>query len=298
MTTTAWYNQPLKDDSMGYRPTAKLFGHYYPEWYRVLKNATLGLYQWGKDLTAPMMPLEIECLPSTTSKFKPLEAVSPTSKPSITSAASLNCSDEALEMAGLRENIPTSAKTLQEQPSYALTLRNRTEKLILETVKKDQGDLSRAAYYEVVAEATHITSRFINSIAGSYGHEYAMRRPQDVVKWTKANVPPLSSITYLGSETHPQTGYKRARVGGITPYELDTYKQDFLYYYGREHGSQAAQYAFDVLCNGVQHNMRWEPENSVVPMLQTHYHIDAHSKVYALAVQNGDTRLLGAALTA
>lgn len=99
-------------------------------------------------------------------------------------------------------------------------------------------------------------------------------------------------MIYLGSEKHPQMAYKRARIGGISPGQLVNARIEFEFVFGMEFGSTKASAAFEVLMTGVQHNMRWQPQNSVVPVLRHHYRMDAASRVYALAAHRADMPLI------
>ena len=59
-----------------------------------------------------------------------------------------------------------------------------------------------------------------------------------------------------------------------------------------EFGSTKARAAYEVLLNGVQHNLRWEPEKSMLPVLARHYRMDTLSRLYALGAHRADTALI------
>ena len=132
----------------------------------------------------------------------------------------------------------------------------------------------------------------MNSIRTAWEEEHIVHRPDCLVDWTQDNVPDLRNIIYLGSEKHPQMAYKRARIGGITPGDLMRARVEFEDIFGMSFGSIKARTAFEVLMTGVQHNMRWQPQNSVIPQLQRHYRMDAASRVYALAAHRADMPLI------
>lgn len=135
----------------------------------------------------------------------------------------------------------------------------------------------------------------MNSIKTAWEEECVIYRPDYLVDWTQDNVPELRNIIYLGSQKHPQTTYKRARIGGVTPGELLASRLEFEDLYGMSFGSVKARAAYEVLMTGVQHNMRWQPEQSIVPLLNRHYRMDAGSRVYALAAARADVPLLTSA---
>ena len=59
-----------------------------------------------------------------------------------------------------------------------------------------------------------------------------------------------------------------------------------------EFGSTKARASYEVLLNGVQHNLRWEPEKSMLPVLARHYRMDTLSRLYALGAHRADTALI------
>lgn len=99
-------------------------------------------------------------------------------------------------------------------------------------------------------------------------------------------------MIYLGSEKHPQMAYKRARIGGVSPGELMRARVEFEDIFGMTFGSIKARAAFEVLMTGVQHNMRWQPQNSVIPELRRHYRMDSASRLYALGAHRADMALI------
>lgn len=157
---------------------------------------------------------------------------------------------------------------------------------------KKSGPVSRQEFAEVKAEAAYNGARAVNSIKTAWEEEVIFKRPDYLVEWTQDNVPELRNILYLGSEKHPQMAYKRARIGGVTPGDLMRARNEFEDLYGMAFGSVTARAAFEVLMTGVQHNMRWQPENSVLPVLRRHYRMDALSRVYALAAHRANTDLI------
>ncbi len=160
------------------------------------------------------------------------------------------------------------------------------------TKLRQLGDVTRTQYREVRAESTYQAARAVGSIRAACLRDKYVPRPGALVKWVQNNIPALSNIEYLGSEKHPQTSYKRARIGGVTADELMRYQPDFIDLYGMDFGSLSAHVAFEVIELGVQHNLRWQPELSEVPKLQAHYFMDANSRRYALGAQGADTQLL------
>ena len=161
---------------------------------------------------------------------------------------------------------------------------------------KSNGPVSRQQFCEVRAEAAHLASRAVNSVRSAWEEDAIIHSPDKLVEWTKTNVAELYNMTYLGSVKHPQIAYRRARIGGVTPGDLEQARNEFEMVYGMEHNSIAARAAYEVLMTGVQFNMRWQPEQSVVPALRKHYRMDGASRVYALGAQRADIQLLGAAL--
>lgn len=163
---------------------------------------------------------------------------------------------------------------------------------------KKLGPISAEHYQEVVAEAAYLSGRGCNSIRRAWD-DYELpcnTNPQGIAEWVQANIKGLANLEYLGSEKHPQTSYKRARFGGVTHTDLEANKLEFLRQYGMEFGSVFAERDFKVLQSGLQHNLRWQPENSTVPLLRVHYNADAHSRRYALGAQGGDTPLLASTI--
>lgn len=157
---------------------------------------------------------------------------------------------------------------------------------------KQDGQVSRAQFNEVKAEAAHLASRAVKSVRAAWEEEDIINRPDLLVKWCQKNISQLQNIVYLGSEKHPQMTYKRARIGGVTPGELMDSRLDFEDLYGIEYGSIKARAAYEALMNGVQHNMRWNPEKTLVPTLSQHYFMDSTNRLYALGAQGADTQLM------
>jgi hypothetical protein len=192
---------------------------------------------------------------------------------------------------GQKKRSPHSETTLKAGLAHALHVRGTVESELMKLLKK-RGQVSRQQYNEVKAEASNLAARAVNSIRTAWEEEESIRRPDCLVSWTQNNVPPLANITYLGSEKHPQMSYRRARIGGVTPGDLMDARIEFEDIYGMEYGSIKARTAFEVLMTGVQHNMRWEPELSVIPALSLHYRMDAQSRTYALAAHRADMPLI------
>ena len=154
------------------------------------------------------------------------------------------------------------------------------------------GPVSRSQYREVKAEAAYLAAGSCNSYRVAMDSPEACRRPDLVVKWTKRNIPELSSIVYNGSRKHPQKGFTRGCIGGITADDLMRSQIEFIDLYGMEFNSVKADIAFKTLTVGIQQNMRFEEGQSLIPLLATHYYADATSRTYALAAQKGDIPLL------